>query len=259
MKKTVYYLLLILLFSLKGFSQNSMIIEYSVNINTLGKTGLLFISTKENPYYIEKFNKNINTDNKANIEEQNSSNIKVFSKIDINKDYIQEYLKNQVINNYDFVGNRKVQYLDTCNLLKWVIKNESKNIDKYKCTKAICNFRGRNYTAWFSTDIPVTVGPWKFNGLPGLIFQITDESGLFVWNLEKIKSVSTIPKLTVDKNIEKVSLKNFVLMQTENNLKEQQEKMDLIMSKLSLKLGNIKTKQVVFQRGRELVYDWERK
>lgn len=75
----------------------------------------------------------------------------------------------------------------------------------------------------------------------------------------KIKSVSTIPKLTVDKNIEKVSLKNFVLMQTENNLKEQQEKMDLIMSKLSLKLGNIKTKQVVFQRGRELVYDWERK
>jgi hypothetical protein len=48
-------------------------------------------------------------------------------------------------------------------------------------------------------------------------------------------------------------------MQTENNLKEQQEKMDLIMSKLSLKLGNIKTKQVVFQRGRELVYDWERK
>ena len=235
-----------------------MIIEYSVSINTMGKTGLLFISTKENSYYIENYKKYLNTDNKVKIEEKNSSNIIDNSMIDVNKEYVQEYLKNKIINNYDYIGNRKVQYLDTCNLLKWVIKNESKNIDKYNCTKAICNFRGRNYTAWFSTDIPVTVGPWKFNGLPGLIFEITDESGLYAWNLEKIKSVSTIPKLGVDKNVEKVSLKNFVLMETENNLKEQQEKMDLIMSKLSLKLENIKTKQMVIQRGRELIYDWEK-
>jgi|LauGreDrversion4_2_1035121.scaffolds.fasta_scaffold62759_3 GLPGLI family protein len=259
MKKKIYYLLLILLLSLKGISQNSMIIEYSVSMNTMERKGILFYSTKENCFYTEKYKSNLNTDNKTSIEEQNSSNIKVYSKIDINKEYIQEYLKNEIINNYDFVGNKKVQYQDTCSLLKWIIKNETKFIDKYKCTKAVCNFRGRNYIAWFSTEIPVTVGPWKFHGLPGLIFQISDESGLFVWNLEKIKSVPTLPKLVVEKNIEKVSFRNLVIKQTEDNQREQQEKMDLIMSKLSLKLGNIKTKQAVFQRGRELIYDWERK
>jgi len=48
--------------------------------------------------------------------------------------------------------------------------------------------------------------------------------------------------------------------QTEENYqKESQEKLDILFSKLSLKNTNVKTKKIVFQRGRELVYDWEKK
>ena len=46
----------------------------------------------------------------------------------------------------------------------------------YQCHKATANWRGRDWTAWYS-DIPEDAGPWKFQGLPGLILKIEDSSG----------------------------------------------------------------------------------
>lgn len=57
----------------------------------------------------------------------------------------------------------------------WQITEETKTIGSFKATKATTSFRGRNYTAWFTTEVPVNVGPWKFHGLPGLILEIYDE------------------------------------------------------------------------------------
>ena len=59
--------------------------------------------------------------------------------------------------------------------IKWDIKNITKKIDGIEVVKAETTFRGRKYTAWFSPDIPVSLGPWKLNGLPGLILEAYDE------------------------------------------------------------------------------------
>lgn len=56
----------------------------------------------------------------------------------------------------------------------WVMSDSTKAILGYTCQKAECDFRGRHYVAWFSTEIPVYDGPWKFNGLPGLILEVYD-------------------------------------------------------------------------------------
>ncbi|MDY6994280.1 MAG: GLPGLI family protein, partial [Pseudomonadota bacterium] len=59
--------------------------------------------------------------------------------------------------------------------IEWVIKNEYKKIGAFNVQKALTQFRGRKYTAWFSVEIPISAGPWKFHGLPGLILEIQDE------------------------------------------------------------------------------------
>ena len=58
--------------------------------------------------------------------------------------------------------------------MAWRIKPETKQIGQFLCQKATCSFRGRNYIAWFTPEIPVCYGLWKLNGLPGLILEVND-------------------------------------------------------------------------------------
>jgi len=70
----------------------------------------------------------------------------------------------------------------------WTISDETKKIGKYTCYKAITkNFRGRNYEVWFTYDIPVPNGPWKFHGLPGLIMEVHDDKDLVNITFNSIK------------------------------------------------------------------------
>jgi len=60
--------------------------------------------------------------------------------------------------------------------INWTITDKSKQIANYNCLQATCKFRGRYYTAWFTPEIPISAGPWKLQGLPGLILEATDKT-----------------------------------------------------------------------------------
>jgi GLPGLI family protein len=64
-------------------------------------------------------------------------------------------------------------------LYDWKILDSIKYISGFKCQLANTNFRGRTYEAWFTNEIAVPYGPWKFNNLPGLILEVSDSSGSF--------------------------------------------------------------------------------
>jgi len=64
--------------------------------------------------------------------------------------------------------------------MEWEIFPDTMTILGYLCFKATTIFRGRNYIAWFTMDIPINEGPWKIYGLPGLILRLEDADGLFV-------------------------------------------------------------------------------
>jgi GLPGLI family protein len=62
---------------------------------------------------------------------------------------------------------------DTLGTINWEIKADgAKEIGGFACEKAVATFRGRTYEAWFAPDLPVSSGPFKFFGLPGLILEI---------------------------------------------------------------------------------------
>jgi len=60
-------------------------------------------------------------------------------------------------------------------VLAWKIIPEKKKIGNYECQKATLAYKGRQWTAWFTQDIPIPEGPFIFKGLPGLIIRIHDD------------------------------------------------------------------------------------
>lgn len=65
-------------------------------------------------------------------------------------------------------------YQEDIPVFDWTIAEDTLTVSGYLCRKATCRFRGRDYIAWYAPDIPLSNGPWKFNGLPGLILKVED-------------------------------------------------------------------------------------
>jgi GLPGLI family protein len=62
--------------------------------------------------------------------------------------------------------------------MNWQIFSDStKLVGTYSCIMAKQTFRGRNYIAWFAPNIPLSDGPWKLHGLPGIILDVYDSTG----------------------------------------------------------------------------------
>jgi len=60
--------------------------------------------------------------------------------------------------------------------LKWNVNyKDVKTILGYNCNKATTVFNNRTYTAWYTKEIPISEGPYRFKGLSGLILAINDE------------------------------------------------------------------------------------
>lgn len=59
--------------------------------------------------------------------------------------------------------------------IDWQLEKETKKIGNFTVLKATGKFRGRVYTAWYTLEIPLPYGPWKLQGLPGLILEAYDK------------------------------------------------------------------------------------
>lgn len=73
------------------------------------------------------------------------------------------------------------------NKVEWNLVNEDKIIAGYKCKKAIGKYGKRNLIAWYTTDIPISEGPYTFKGLPGLIVSVKDEKDTYSFDLVYLK------------------------------------------------------------------------
>ncbi|MDE6577135.1 MAG: GLPGLI family protein [Muribaculaceae bacterium] len=77
--------------------------------------------------------------------------------------------------------------------LEWELTDSTVNILGYECKGARCNFRGREWNAFYTEDIPLMDGPWKLHGLPGLIMCASDKNGEYTFECIGIKSKADRP------------------------------------------------------------------
>lgn len=84
-------------------------------------------------------------------------------------------------------------YEEECQHQHWLIQDSVKNIAGYDCQLAVCEFRGRTYSAWFAKEIPYCNGPWKLGGLPGLILEAYDKEKHYYYMICHIKQNDITP------------------------------------------------------------------
>ena len=232
-------------------------IEYEVYYNTdmpnYKYFSLYYDNAKDKSLYIE--NKESNKSNEPNVSmESNRITVRLQPKnrryiyFDYNKDFLFSF---ENVWGEDFIIEQNVP------ILKWKLINEVKQLDKYTLHKATCYFRGRNYTAWYSLDYPWKVGPWKFHGLPGVIFEINDDEKRFNWKLKTINLTENNEKTwAVDLHkVSHINLKQYVDKQYVTGPKNIDER---ISSKLPRGTnvsnnGGIK----VSRNGIETKFEWE--
>ena len=74
----------------------------------------------------------------------------------------------------DVIGTENYLMEETVPDFGWMVLDKWKEVLGYRVRRAECSFRGRDYVAWFAPELPLSEGPWKFCGLPGLILEVYD-------------------------------------------------------------------------------------
>lgn len=81
----------------------------------------------------------------------------------------------------------------------WTLSSDTAIINGYLCRKATCSHGGRDYEAWYSPEIPVSEGPWKFYGLPGLILKVYDTNHFFTFECTSFHTEERETDIYIDK------------------------------------------------------------
>lgn len=170
---------------------NFMFVQDTLNkASTIYEPMILLTNGKKSIYYSENYKIAVEGFGKKMEDAMKTGNIVDPSSLpkarvkhnvykDENKTYISNYLGKSY---YTFESSDK---------LDWKIDDKSSStIGGYKCNKATINAGGKKFTAWFTYDIPISDGPYKFRGLPGLILKIYEDNNYSGFEVVSIKKVS---------------------------------------------------------------------
>ena len=85
---------------------------------------------------------------------------------------------------------QRYQYDEPCPMLKWELVEGDTIIAGYNCKKALTSLWGRDYIAWYAPEVDLPYGPYKFNGLPGLVFMVVDTHDNHKFTLSGLEKVT---------------------------------------------------------------------
>lgn len=80
------------------------------------------------------------------------------------------------------------RYSEEIPAIKWELKGQTDSIAGFLCHLATAHIYGRRWNVWYTLEIPVQAGPWKLEGLPGLIMKASDSDNIFTFECNGIKN-----------------------------------------------------------------------
>lgn len=199
MKKIIFITILIAFTTTIGFCQKSGKIDYNFIANGKEMESILVFNENTSLFNTKMYhsNKNVEVTTKENKEDESKSEMNIsinpYNSIPDDLGLLTNLETNSIIENIYYPQNVSGSLYDTifekdlARIIKWEILEETKQINSFVCHKALGNFRGRTYTVWFTLDIPVSFGPWKLNGLPGLILEAYDKKNEYMFYVKKIE------------------------------------------------------------------------
>lgn len=119
----------------------------------------------------ENFVKEIQSQVK-NAVDPNHLNLNISSKRPVSDEYFQFLSTHKLFTKKNLLNDYLVE--EPLPVINWKISSDTLNISGLHCQKATAAFKGRNYDAWFCPALPFRSGPWKLQGLPGLIVEASD-------------------------------------------------------------------------------------
>ncbi len=129
------------------------------------------------------------------------------------------------------------KYEENLDVFNWHLTQDTATICGYHTQKAICDYGGRSWIAWFSPEIPFNDGPYKFNGLPGLIVKIYDTRLHYCFELKYLEKAQN----------EFITMRNYHYLNTtkKNFFKAIQNFREDIISRIQAVGGSNHAQQVV--------------
>lgn len=127
------------------------------------------------------------------------------------KMYVYKDRKNNSLKRYDTIASERFYYEEPLSQIEWVITDSTKNILDYECVMATTDYHGRQWTVWFTPELPVNDGPWKLEGLPGLIMEASESSGQYSFSATGIETVDgEVPPVYEEELYEKLDRKELL-------------------------------------------------
>ncbi|WP_379967922.1 GLPGLI family protein [Epilithonimonas sp. UC225_85] len=160
--------------------------------NTEKKTELAYLDTdgKKSFFYAENTLKRDSVMERMratrNFDRSQMENLRSNLQFTIEKD-----LANQSLVYKSRIGRDQYSYNESPTF-NWKILPETVKIGEYETQKAETKFAGRTWYAWFTQQIPLQDGPYKFSGLPGLIVKVQDSDGDYSFDLMQTKKIAEI-------------------------------------------------------------------
>ena len=80
-------------------------------------------------------------------------------------------------------------YEEPITMPNWILHEDTATISGFICKRATTHYRGRDWEVYYTSDIPLSRGPWKLWGLPGLIVHATDADGYFLFEMTNFERI----------------------------------------------------------------------